>query len=197
MSWWPQTQKERSHSHCGRSMTGGVAGVAVRETGAVSCVSSGRRGTLHRRAARCGPALPRQPLTPAAARRSTDHPPARPLSCPDIRPEGTQPTGGATRAPPLRLAARVEPLSREQPHCTDGSCQRTPACDAQQSPFAVAMQHGSRNICWMQRALKLRFRHPCRHAVIASPPPGWRWSRQTSTRRGYCLERSSLVEFLL
>jgi len=172
MSWWPQTQKERSHSHCGRSMTGGVAGVAVRETRAVSGVSSGTRGTLHRRTARCGPALPRHPLTPATARRSTDHPPARPLSCPDIRPEATQPRGGATRAPPLRLAARVEPLSREQPHCTDGSCQRTPACDAQQSPFAVAMQHGSRNICWMQSTLKLRFRHPCLHAVIASPPPG-------------------------
>jgi len=95
-----------------------------REGLSVACLSA--EGTQFKDGPRAAvPVWPHQQLTSSAARLSTNHSPTLPLSCPESHPDGTERTGGAESAPPLRMAADGEELSRDTPHCTEKSFQRT------------------------------------------------------------------------
>ena len=74
---WPQKLKEGGHSHRGWRMTGDVARIAVRERGAVSCVSIRGRDTVQRRAASCG-ARVAPPTAHFVSCSSVNQPPAHP-----------------------------------------------------------------------------------------------------------------------
>jgi len=74
---WPQKQNEGGHSHRGWRMTGDVARIAVRERGAVSCVSIRGRDTVQRRAASCG-ARVAPPTVHFVSRSSVNQSPAHP-----------------------------------------------------------------------------------------------------------------------
>ena len=141
----------------------------------------------------CGPTNSslRQPLVCQPITRPPSHSHARKATL----------TGPSGRVEPKALRRCVwQPVARS---CrgigptVQRKASRGPPCDTQHAPFAVAIHHGRGNICWLQKAHKLRFRHPCWYAAIGAPTPGWKRQRPTPTRRGCFVYRSQLVEFLL